>query len=68
MRLLLIYHANIRWEAFGRFQGFAWEFGGKGEALDGGKYKGKWRNLSYFLNDRIFLENDIINIFLILRI
>jgi len=46
--------------------------GGEGRALGGGKYRGKWRNLSYFFEEYFLFENDklifMINIFLILRI
>jgi len=45
--------------------------GGEGKALGGGKYRGKWRNLSHSF-ESVFLENDkvmlMIHIFLILRI
>jgi len=46
--------------------------GGEGKALEGGKYREKWRNLSHFFERVFFLENHklmlMIHIFLILRI
>jgi len=48
-----------------------WRRGRGRKGFGGGKYRGKWRNLSHFF-ESVFLENDkvmlMIHIFLILRI